>query len=29
MQVAKLPASAVLKFLNAGDKLLKSIGFGS
>ena len=26
MQVAKLPASALIKFLSAGDKLLRSIG---
>src|SRR5689334_22066907 len=26
MQVARLPASALVKFLNAGDKLLKIIG---
>jgi DNA-binding transcriptional regulator GbsR (MarR family) len=29
MQVARLPAAALMKFLNAGDKLLKSIGMGS
>ena len=29
MQVAKLPASALVKFLSAGDKVLKSIGLGS
>jgi DNA-binding transcriptional regulator GbsR (MarR family) len=29
MQVAKLPASALVKFLSAGDKVLKSIGIGS
>jgi len=28
-QVAKLPASALVKFLSTGDKLLKSIGIGS
>jgi len=28
-QVAKLPASALVKFLSAGDKVLKSIGIGS
>ena len=28
-QVAKLPGSALVKFLNAGDKLLKSIGIGT
>ena len=28
-QVAKLPASALVKFLNAGDKILKSMGIGS
>jgi DNA-binding transcriptional regulator GbsR (MarR family) len=28
-QVAKLPAAALVKFLNAGDKLLKSLGLGS
>jgi len=29
MQVAKLPSSALVKFLSAGDKVLKSIGLGS
>ena len=29
MQVAKLPAAALVKFLSAGDKVLKSIGLGS
>jgi DNA-binding transcriptional regulator GbsR (MarR family) len=29
MQVAKLPASMLVKFLHAGDKLLKTIGVGS
>jgi DNA-binding transcriptional regulator GbsR (MarR family) len=29
MQVGKLPASALVKFLNTGDKLLKSFGIGS
>jgi len=29
MQVAKLPASLLVKFLHAGDKLLKTIGVGS
>jgi DNA-binding transcriptional regulator GbsR (MarR family) len=29
MQVAKLPASALVKFLNTGDKLLKTLGLGS
>lgn len=29
MQVAKLPASALVKFMNAGDKVLKSIGIGT
>ena len=28
-QVAKLPASALVKFMNAGDKLRKSLGLGS
>ena len=28
-QVAKLPGSALVKFLSAGDKLFKSIGIGS
>ena len=28
-QIARLPASALVKFLSAGDKLLKSIGLGS
>ena len=28
-QVAKLPGSALVKFLNTGDKLLKSIGIGT
>ena len=28
-QVAKLPASALVRFLNAGDKVLKSLGLGS
>jgi DNA-binding transcriptional regulator GbsR (MarR family) len=28
-QVAKLPSSALVKFLSTGDKLLKSIGIGS
>jgi DNA-binding transcriptional regulator GbsR (MarR family) len=28
-QIAKLPAAAVIKFLNAGDKLLRSLGLGS
>ena len=28
VQVAKLPASALVKFLNAGEKLLKTMGFG-
>ena len=28
-QVAKLPVSALVKFLRAGDKVLKSIGIGS
>jgi DNA-binding transcriptional regulator GbsR (MarR family) len=28
-QVAKLPASALVKFLSAGDKMLKSLGLGS
>ena len=28
-QVAKLPPSALSKFLNAGDKLLKGLGLGS
>jgi DNA-binding transcriptional regulator GbsR (MarR family) len=28
-QVAKLPASALVKFLSTGDKLLKSLGMGS
>ena len=28
-QVAKLPVAALVKFLNAGDKLLKSVGLGS
>ena len=28
-QVAKLPAGALVKFLNAGDKLIKSLGLGS
>ena len=27
--VSRLPASALVKFLNAGDKLLKSLGLGS
>jgi DNA-binding transcriptional regulator GbsR (MarR family) len=29
IQVRKLPAAALVKFLNAGDKVLKSLGFGS
>jgi DNA-binding transcriptional regulator GbsR (MarR family) len=29
MQVAKLPASMLAKFLHAGDKLIKTIGVGS
>jgi DNA-binding transcriptional regulator GbsR (MarR family) len=29
MQVAKLPVPALVKFLSAGDKLLKSLGIGS
>ena len=29
MQVAKLPSSALVKFLSAGDKILKSIGMGT
>ncbi len=29
VQVARLPGSALVKFLNAGDKLLKSLGAGS
>ena len=28
-QVARLPAAALVRFLNAGDKLLKSLGLGS
>jgi DNA-binding transcriptional regulator GbsR (MarR family) len=28
-QVAKLPASALVKFLSAGDKMLRSLGLGS
>jgi len=28
-QVAKLPASALVKFLKTGDKVLKTLGFGS
>jgi len=28
-QVAKLPAPALVKFLNAGDKMLKALGLGS
>jgi len=28
-QIAKLPISALIKFLNAGDKLLKNLGLGS
>src|SRR5262249_52000172 len=28
MQVAKLPASALVKFLSAGDKMLRSLGLG-
>src|SRR5499427_7500674 len=28
-QVARLPASALVKFLSAGDKILKNIGIGS
>ena len=28
-QVAKLPVSALVKFLNAGDKVLKGLGIGS
>jgi DNA-binding transcriptional regulator GbsR (MarR family) len=28
-QVARLPAAALVKFLNAGDKLIKSLGLGS
>ncbi len=28
MQMAKLPASGLVKFLNAGDKLLKMLGLG-
>ena len=27
-QVAKLPATALVKFLNAGDRMLKSLGLG-
>ena len=29
LQVAKLPAAALVKVVNAGDKLLKSLGIGS
>ena len=29
MQVRKWPAAALVKFLNAGDKVLKVLGFGS
>jgi DNA-binding transcriptional regulator GbsR (MarR family) len=29
LQVAKLPAAALVKFLSAGDKMLKSLGVGS
>ncbi|HWW01640.1 MAG TPA: MarR family transcriptional regulator [Candidatus Acidoferrum sp.] len=29
MQVGKLPAAALVKFLNAGDKVLKTLGLGS
>jgi len=29
VQVAKLPAAALVKFLNAGDKVLKVLGIGS
>lgn len=28
-QVAKLPAAALVKFLNAGDKLIKALGLGT
>jgi len=28
LQVAKLPASALVKFSSAGDKMLKALGFG-
>jgi hypothetical protein len=28
-QVAELPASALVKFLRTGDKVLKTLGFGS
>ena len=28
-QVARLPAKALMKFLNAGDKVLKTLGMGS
>lgn len=29
LQIAKLPAAALVKVVNAGDKLLKSLGIGS
>jgi hypothetical protein len=29
MQVAKLPAAALVRFLQAGDKVLKTLGIGS
>jgi DNA-binding transcriptional regulator GbsR (MarR family) len=29
LQVAKLPATALVKFLNAGDKMLRSLGLGA
>jgi len=29
MQVAKLPVAALVKFMQAGDKVLKTLGIGS